>query len=323
MRDPTVSVVIPTYNRAHLVCRAIRSVLAQSYSDFELLIIDDCSQDGTEDAVRSIDDPRIRYFRSEANFGVSHSRNVGIRLSRGEYVAFLDDDDEYMTDFLRETTGVLAEAPLTVGCTWCGIRRVEVTAEGERIVEEDLWNPSPSRESFRSYFVHRRFGTNRGFTVRRSAFDEVGLFNEALRTAEDAEFFFRIVAVKEFRVIPKILIRCHIHGGPRLNVRSLARAEAYALITKSNQAYLRHWPRERCHMHAVTAKLFYAAAAHRRARRHVVHAIASWPFYPKLWAMVFRFEVMQPLRLVRRKQPPRTYSPARGEKRIDSTITPG
>lgn len=98
---PTVSVVIPTYNRAHLVGRAIQSVLNQTYQDFEIIVVDDGSTDNTEEVVKSFNDPRIRYIRHDQNRGGSAARNTGIKMARGEYIAFQDSDDEWLPEKLE------------------------------------------------------------------------------------------------------------------------------------------------------------------------------------------------------------------------------
>ena len=90
---PRVSVVIPTYNRGNLIGQAIDSVLAQSYSDFEIIVSDDGSTDDTAARVARYGD-RVRYVRT-ANGGVAHARNVGTREARGDYLAYLDSDDRY------------------------------------------------------------------------------------------------------------------------------------------------------------------------------------------------------------------------------------
>ena len=96
MNYPVVSVVIPTYNRACLLGRAIQCVLNQSFQDIEVIVVDDASQDNSADIVNSLDDSRIKYLRHEKNRGGSSARNTGIKAARGEYIAFLDDDDEWM-----------------------------------------------------------------------------------------------------------------------------------------------------------------------------------------------------------------------------------
>lgn len=99
--SPVVSVIIPTYKRPQLLQRAIYSVLRQTYADFEILVVDDCSPDDTQATVWSIGDSRLRYLRHETNKGLPAVRNTGIRAARGTYIAFLDDDDEWREDKLE------------------------------------------------------------------------------------------------------------------------------------------------------------------------------------------------------------------------------
>ena len=93
-----VSVIIPTYNRGPLIGRAIASVLNQTYKDIEVLVIDDASTDYTETVVDSIKDERLHYYKLEKNGGACRARNVGISKAQGEYIAFLDSDDEWMSN---------------------------------------------------------------------------------------------------------------------------------------------------------------------------------------------------------------------------------
>lgn len=99
--NPLISIILTTYNRAHLLRNAIWSVLKNSYKNFELLIIDDASTDNTEKIVTGINDSRIIYFKMPVNSGVLAARNKGFDLAKGKYIATLDDDDELMTDALE------------------------------------------------------------------------------------------------------------------------------------------------------------------------------------------------------------------------------
>ena len=116
---PRVSVVIPTYNRAGLLPRAVASVLAQTWTEFELLIVDDHSTDGTPAAIARFADGRIRSFRHPRNSGQSKALNTGIGHARGDYLAFLDDDDEWLPGKLAAQVAVLDAAPSGVGLVYC------------------------------------------------------------------------------------------------------------------------------------------------------------------------------------------------------------
>src|ERR1017187_7936626 len=110
--NPTVSVVIPTYNRARILPRAVKSVVSQTLEDWELLVVDDGSADDTEQVVAAFGDSRIHYIRHERNRGQSAAQNTGIRASRGTYVAFLDSDDEWLPEKLAKVVDCFqASAP--------------------------------------------------------------------------------------------------------------------------------------------------------------------------------------------------------------------
>lgn len=97
-----VSIVMPSFNTADFIYKAIESVVAQTYSNWELIIIDDCSTDGTRGVVEAWNDKRIRYFTNEANVGAAESRNIAIMKARGKWIAFLDSDDLWMSDKLEK-----------------------------------------------------------------------------------------------------------------------------------------------------------------------------------------------------------------------------
>ncbi|MDR7496584.1 MAG: glycosyltransferase family 2 protein, partial [Armatimonadota bacterium] len=131
MTVPTVSVIIPTYNRAHMVPRAIHSVLAQTFADFELLVVDDASTDGTEEIVRGIADPRLRYIWRPANGGVSAAQNTGLAAARGEFISILHSDDEYLPVKLEVQVPLLRATD--AGAVMGAVTIVEPTGEFLRL----------------------------------------------------------------------------------------------------------------------------------------------------------------------------------------------
>lgn len=100
-QDKMITIILPTYNRAELITRAIKSVLGQTYRNLELLIVDDASQDNTEDVVALFKDERIRYIKLKQNGGACRARNIGIQEAKGEYIAFLDSDDLWVPHALE------------------------------------------------------------------------------------------------------------------------------------------------------------------------------------------------------------------------------
>ena len=124
-KTPKVSVIIPTYNRAHLVGRAIRSVLNQTYQDFEIIVVDDGSTDNTEEVVKSFNDPRIRYIRHEENKGAAAARNTGIKAAKGKFIAFQDSDDEWLPKKLEKQMEAFDNASPKVGVVYTGFWSIE------------------------------------------------------------------------------------------------------------------------------------------------------------------------------------------------------
>ena len=119
--DPTVSVIVPTYNRAHLIARALESVCSQTFTDWECLVVDDASTDNTDEVVRSFGDPRVQYLRHETNRRGGAARNTGIAAARGEFLAFLDSDDEWVPAKLERQLEVFATTSLEkLGMVLCG-----------------------------------------------------------------------------------------------------------------------------------------------------------------------------------------------------------
>ena len=107
MTMPKISVILPAYNAENYISQAIDSILAQTYGDFEFIILNDCSTDGTERIILSFDDPRIRYVRNEQNLGVAATLNRGLELAAGEYIARMDADDISLPErFFRQGSGV-------------------------------------------------------------------------------------------------------------------------------------------------------------------------------------------------------------------------
>lgn len=217
-KNPTVSVIIPTYNRSHLVGRAIRSVLNQTYQDFEIIVVDDGSTDSTEDVVKGFNDGRIRYIRHDENKGAAAARNTGIKAALGKYIAFQDSDDEWWPEKLEKQVRVLENAPTQVG-----------------VVCTDMWR---IRRGKRRYWRSRTMGTAIATAaIRRECFDKVGGFDERFPRLIDVDLFIRLSQSYCFHHLDEPLVNYYAtHGSISTDNRALIRA--IELILEKHSVYI-------------------------------------------------------------------------------------
>ena len=201
--DTTVSVVLPTYNRAHTVRTAIDSVLAQSYEDFELIVVDDGSTDDTPTVVSDVSDHRVQYLRFPENRGANVARNAGIRAADGQYIAFQDSDDVWRPRKLELQVRTFERAPEDVGVVYTGYYRV---SDGDR-------QYGPRGKETLSGDVHEEMLKGNGWfiptavaAVRQACFDAVGLFDERLQRLQDWEMWLRLSERYEFELVNKPLL---------------------------------------------------------------------------------------------------------------------
>lgn len=192
MCDPSVSVVIPYYNRPDVIGRAIGSVRRQSFSDWELIVVDDGSDEPSRLDSASAPDPRIRYIRHERNRGVSAARNTGVEASRGRFVAFLDSDDEWLPKKLESQLKAVFDSRAPPDRTICTTKCVIFTSE-RRYCVRPLREPAPGR-SFAEFLYN-----DGGFAQSSSFFLSTTLarstpFRETLAAFEDHLFFIELGA---------------------------------------------------------------------------------------------------------------------------------
>ena len=206
---PKFSTIIPTYNRASFVCRAVDSVLAQTFADFELIIVDDGSTDATKLALEPYKD-RIIYIRQN-NSGVSAARNRGIDAATGEWLAFLDSDDEWHTDYLaRHVYYLSGKTALCMqvadSCFWGldGARRTYFEINGTRA---DLPNVDYLLIERPFAFIVRHGPWQVGATIfRRDAIDAAGRFDAAITLSEDLDFMARVALQGATGIVNEILV---------------------------------------------------------------------------------------------------------------------
>jgi glycosyltransferase involved in cell wall biosynthesis len=180
-----VSVIIPTYNRAEKIGRAVTSVLYQTFRDFEVIVVDDGSGDRTRSVLEQFG-TRIRVLRHERNRGVSAARNTGIRASRGPLIALLDSDDYWFPEKLERQMAFFRSQPDAVAC-----QTEEMWVRRGRRVNPMGKHAKPSGEIFEPSLKLCLVSPS-AVMLRRSLLDEVGLFDEGLPACEDYDLWLRI-----------------------------------------------------------------------------------------------------------------------------------
>jgi glycosyltransferase involved in cell wall biosynthesis len=198
---PKVSVIIPTHNRAEFLRSAITSVLNQTFQDFEIIIIDDVSKDHTREVIANFNDTRLKVIHNQVSKGAAGARNVGIMNSNCEYIAFLDDDDEWLPEKLKMQTFLLDNSLPEVGgvCTGC----FTIAKVSGRVLSID--NPEMNN-IYKSNFI-----STSSILLRRECFEKCGLFDESMPTSSDYDMWIRISKKFSFRIIKNALVNYYIH----------------------------------------------------------------------------------------------------------------
>lgn len=204
-----VSVVIPTHNRADLLPRAIDSVLNQTYSNFEIIVVSDGSTDNTEEVVKSYSDKdsRIRFIGYSPARGGNIARNTGIVAAKGEYVAFLDDDDEWMPAKLEKQINVM-ESDNRIGLVYTGVNIIYVN-EGLRYSFIGESKGDLSKE----ILLDNHIGTTSTVMVRKMILEETGAFDEKLKALQDFELWIRVCQKCLIGLVPEELINYYNYTG--------------------------------------------------------------------------------------------------------------
>ncbi|MGH7146329.1 MAG: glycosyltransferase family 2 protein [Nitrospiraceae bacterium] len=224
MQEPTVSVCIPTYNRASMLREAIESVLMQSFEDFELIVSDNASEDETENTVTSYVDNRIQYLRNDQNIGCRENFNRCLALAKGQYIAFLPDDDAMMPDNLAAKVEALSRNH-QVGLVHSKYHLID--SDGRIMKSDTNWGHGPDRMSDAVEAGHEvlrtmllTYNTINLPTVlfRKTCYHRLGGWTDELSLTCDWEYWMRIAAYYDIAFIARPLIKWRIHTESRTSL---------------------------------------------------------------------------------------------------------
>lgn len=207
MQEKLVSVVIPTHNRGDLITETIESVLTQSYGNIEIIVVDNGSTDDTEEVIKKINAANLQYIKQENSGGPAGPRNTGVRMSRGEYVAFLDSDDIWLGDKIKRQVEIFEKMP-EVGLVFCQCRFF-----GKQYREKTIYPAKGYSGYVFDEIIKGNFVPTVSVICRRTALMETGAFDESikLRAFEDYELWMRLAYKYHFYFInePLCLFRMH------------------------------------------------------------------------------------------------------------------
>ena len=290
---PTVSVIIPTYNRAGVVGRAIQSVLHQTFQDFELIVVDDGSLDNTREIVREFQkqDRRITYIGHNKNKGGATARNTGIRASRGKYIAFLDSDDEWLAKKLEKqlTFFEQGECP-ELGVVYTGVR-YKSDRKGTALADT---MPRLRGWVYSNLLWQNRVGTTSTPLIKKSCFNHVGLFDEQLPSKQDRDMWIRIARKYTFDFVDEQLVVCYLTR-KRISTNLEHQIRGYRL-------WLKKYAPEMSQDRTLLSCHYYKLATFYFLKKDLVTAI--WLFLQSLclWPLATKYAMMSAGRVLKNPQ---------------------
>lgn len=240
MTAPAISIVTPCYNAAAFVREGVESVLAQTFTDFELIVVNDGSSDDSLAILKTINDPRLVLI-DQPNSGVMAARNHGIRIARGTYLAFLDADDGWREDFLEKMHSALAARP-DAALAYCGWQNIGLPgARSNPFVPPDYENEGKAEALLYAcrWPIH-------AVLVKRALVVEVGAFDETIHTAEDYWLWLRIAPHNPIVRVPEVM-SYYLHHG---NQRSTAKNSLHKALDRWHirRTFIKRYPEKVAHL---------------------------------------------------------------------------
>jgi glycosyltransferase involved in cell wall biosynthesis len=295
--QPAVSVVLPTYNRETSIRTAVNSVLGQTFVDLELIVVDDCSNDGTVAVLETIDDPRLRVIRHARNAGGSAARNTGLAAARGPWVAFQDSDDEWLAAKLeRQMQRLSGLGQGWVGC-YCGMLVVNAPLNPSaasdrrpsvRYVPSGR-GPRPEGDMLERLLAQSLISTQT-LVARREALEAIGGFDPEMPALQDWDCVLRLARLGRIALVDEPLVL------QRFSSDSLSRSwrnrlTARRRIVEKNGDLLRERPSVLAEHYHTIAGAHYAIGETRESRRWLRQALRLAPFRLRSWANLLRSAV--------------------------------
>lgn len=282
-KNPLISCVVPTFNRAGKVVRAVESILAQTYQNLEVLVVDDQSEDNTREVIRKLSekDSRVKYFLNPEKGG-NHARNFGIKNAAGEYIAFLDDDDTWLEHKLEKQVEVFLGQRPGLGVVYCTFARKSHSGKTNR--------RHPGRFSrvkngdILKKLLRRNFITTSSILVRSEVFKKCGGFNPSYKSFQDWELLTRIACDYHFYHVNEVLVN-QFESGDSITLDKKGRALTKYRHLKQFLGHYENSPRLLSNRYCSLGFTLFKLKRYGFARRFYKRSLKNYPF--NLEALLF------------------------------------
>jgi len=293
--QPTVSVIIPTYNRAHLVGRAIQSVLNQTYQDFEVIIVDDGSTDNTEEIIKEFqkNNKRIRCIKHKQNVGGSAARNTGIKASRGEYIAFLDSGDEWFSSKIEKQLKLFLLGDANLGAVGSGKIVVHSNMHKSEIKIPkgyfgDIYKGLLKGESFP--------GATSTIVIKKECFEKAGLFDESLKSSQEYDLYIRVAKYYYFDVVREPLVKW-IFESNSIGSDMNAQVQGKKRMLQKYSVEMPKISKQKAYCNFVIGSILCRRNKMKEGRKYLLKSVISYPlrlkYYLGLLTSLFPFSIFK------------------------------
>ncbi len=283
-----VSVILPTYNRCNLLKRAIESVLSQTYKNLELIIINDASTDKTEEVVNNYNDNRVKYFKNKENKGLSFNRNLGIKKSRAKYVAFLDDDDEWLPTKLKKQMALIKKSKFNPMLVYCWMQYK--SGDGELLHTR---KPEYKGNIFKDTLVRQPIGNGSTWLVKKEVFNKIGYFDEDLSRGIDGDLIRRLTINYSIDYVDEVLVNYYIqHRHKRITscdkegLKAAVEGEKTKLRKFKNK--LEKYPNKKAKIYMRICQHYASLNQTNESWAYFKKAIKTAPFSIQIYSALFR-----------------------------------
>jgi len=282
--EPTVSVVIPTYDRPEMLQRAVESVVQQTYDSVELLVVDDHSPTPASETLERIETDTLRSvecIRHDENQGHPAARNTGMELAEGEFIAFLDDDDEWLEKKIEKQVERFQESPESVGIVYTGLNQRNKDGSINAVT-----TPSLTGDVTKQLLVDDFIGTGSMYMIRSDAYESIGGFDERFPAWVDWDYSLRLSLEYEFAVITEPLVNRYVGGHDQSSDNYEIRKETASqlLLQKYRSVACNYGTMMEQRMVAnvdfYLAQSAFANGLYGTARGHIIKAILQYPLNP-------------------------------------------